>query len=589
MLDEQAKMMTGFESWAAAGPFWDQPAANQFRVLVGGQGRIKGEIVTWAGSQTVTLAANRTAFVYMDSTGTIGQATDVTVSEATFTDNIVLFEILYDGTNVTVTKENHPYNFQTEISRFLHNNVGVVIRGTGAIPTRVSTGTGAAAGDREIKIVGADILEDHGLETTIPDSAGAGVTWNFYYKNAGGQWLRNASQTQVPMLYNNAGTPTAISSGSYGIMRIGVSKDSLNSSTPVYFAVFHSAQYANVTQAQNAIAAGGIVNWDNELAAIEIAQLGYIVVQNNASGGYINQIDVQKSSFSTRFVGGAGTGDHGLLTGLTDDDHPQYALLAGRSGDTYVTEAIQALGAGGISLKNSSGNEVLLLGDTGIQATFQDSLTVTGILEVNQINERTSGSGLNIDGVLLKDSTVRFNGDPDTYFSNPAPNEIAITTGGTEISRISSAGIEIKTGGLELPNGGTVLNWHQVGTFTPAIKASGTAGTPVQRAGNNGDFTRVGDRCFVNGVVGITDWTDSPTGGVQISSLPFVGNTGTVAVFNVAAISALTFGTDTTLSAIGQNGTAILDLVSFSTGTNPIVVPVTDTNFNLRFSGNYKV
>lgn len=46
----------------------------------------------------------------------------------------------------------------------------------------------------------------------------------------------------------------------------------------------------------------------------------------------------------SRRIGGTGhpsgfpapVGDHGLLTGLSDDDHPQYALLAGRAGNRLV-------------------------------------------------------------------------------------------------------------------------------------------------------------------------------------------------------------------------------------------------------------
>jgi len=41
-------------------------------------------------------------------------------------------------------------------------------------------------------------------------------------------------------------------------------------------------------------------------------------------------------TFSLDTAGGGGGSDHGGLTGLSDDDHSQYALLAGRAGDRLI-------------------------------------------------------------------------------------------------------------------------------------------------------------------------------------------------------------------------------------------------------------
>lgn len=56
---------------------------------------------------------------------------------------------------------------------------------------------------------------------------------------------------------------------------------------------------------------------------------GTIVVSGNTpTSGYTLQADVNGVP---QWVSGGGGGDHGALTGLSDDDHTQYALLAGRS------------------------------------------------------------------------------------------------------------------------------------------------------------------------------------------------------------------------------------------------------------------
>ncbi len=59
------------------------------------------------------------------------------------------------------------------------------------------------------------------------------------------------------MVYNNAGTITALSTGAtndVGVIRIYVSKDDLNSATPTYFGVINNAVFSTAAAADTAIA-----------------------------------------------------------------------------------------------------------------------------------------------------------------------------------------------------------------------------------------------------------------------------------------------------------------------------------------------
>lgn len=304
---------TGFYEWTSGSDASTYTVdGTGFQVDRAGSGFIKSQAVTWvAGQKTAALAINKTSFIYVNSSGVL-VATSIPNSELYFS-NIVLFECLWDGTNYITVKENHPYNFQTSQSSYLHKNVGTVIEGVGAIITRVAVGIGASADDRRIKIVGADVLADHGLETTISETDPA--TWNVYYTDGSGNWIRNAQNSQLPMVYNNAGTPTAITDGRYSVYVVYVSKDDIESTTPTYFCTMDNAEYNNITQAENAIANNTIVRATNELANIELCQLGYAIVLNNASGGYINALIVEKATFNSRVVGGGQTTDHNLLSG----------------------------------------------------------------------------------------------------------------------------------------------------------------------------------------------------------------------------------------------------------------------------------
>lgn len=313
-ISQIAESNTGFESWGSGTTYYTI-TGGALRIDRSGSGYINGTRVTWTAPQTTTaFSPNTLNYVYIDSTGTIGSTTSTT---NLFENYIVLFEVLYDGTNYVVAKENHPYSINTRTSRYLHNNVGSVIRGTGAIITRVTTGTGALSTDRQVQIVGSDIYEDHGLETTIPDSAGTGVTWNVYYTNASGKWVRYAQQQELPMFYNNGGTPTALSTGAtsdIGIYVLYVSKDDLNSSTPLYYAVMNNATFNIASQATTAINNGTIARATNELLNLELAQLGYAIVDNGVAGGEIVSLIISKSSFNSVLVGGGNQGSASLIS-----------------------------------------------------------------------------------------------------------------------------------------------------------------------------------------------------------------------------------------------------------------------------------
>lgn len=337
---------SGFLSWGAGTTYYTI-TGEKLQIDRTGTGYIKSKKVTWAsGQQTSVFAANTLNYVYIDSSGLIGSTT--TRSKSIFENNIVLFEVLYDGTNYTVVRENHPYAFATQIALYLHDTVGTIIYGSGAIATRVTTGTGdIGVGDRQIKIVGNDILDDHGIETVIPDSAGAAVTWNVYYTGPTGKWERYVQQTEIPMYYNNAGTPTALGTGPLNdntVYVLYVSKDNLNTSTPNYYAVMNSSVYSTITQANTAISTNAISRATNELDGLELAQLGYAIVENNGTSGYINTLIISKSTLNQQFVGGGVANVAGLVSTNTTNFN---SILSGS--DTNVQSALDTLDDGALN------------------------------------------------------------------------------------------------------------------------------------------------------------------------------------------------------------------------------------------------
>lgn len=288
---------SGITEWVDAGNYYSL-VGTTFTVLRGGYGRVRGVPVVFDDSQAVTITANAQNFIYSDNNGTV-QNTNAPTLE-TSVNGMPLFQVFYDGTTAIVSKETHEYSFPTRASNYLHSVVGTVVGPSGADVTRVATGTGGAAGDRQIKIVGENTLYDHGLSTTIPDSAGAAVSWYQMYINGSGNWVSAANQTELLMQYNNGGVLTAMTANRYVNGRLYVVKDDLNASIPKYLTVIGTAQYSNLSTAL--AARGSTPAASGNLLGIEPCQLGVFTV-HNSGGGYIADLQIEKAVVNALFAG----------------------------------------------------------------------------------------------------------------------------------------------------------------------------------------------------------------------------------------------------------------------------------------------
>jgi hypothetical protein len=308
---------SGLVAWEGSGDYWSIASTDQFTVLRRCSGRTRSTPTIYAGGSTVTLTAGVCNYVYFDTNGTLGVTS--TATDALYSDCVVLFQVHLDAAGVArVVAEDHPYRFDSSVSREWHLVFGTLIYGVGGQITRVATGTGGAAGDRQLKVAGTAYLSDHGLTTTIPDSSGAAVTWNFYYTDPStGKWTFHSAATEFPMVYNQAGVGITPLGGLRGGFRCYVSKASLNSALPTYIAVIGTDTYANQTAANTAIANQTIATVTAELEELELAQLGQVSVFDSG-GGYLSNVTVQKKTAGT-YVGtsAATSSSASLITTVT--------------------------------------------------------------------------------------------------------------------------------------------------------------------------------------------------------------------------------------------------------------------------------
>jgi hypothetical protein len=430
--------MTGFYSWAAGGPYFDDTTLGTFDLLVGGTGYIQGKVITWIAQTITGLTSGATWYIYIDNTGTIGKTT--TRTDSLYINNIVLFECWYDQTSPTAlqhtVKDNHPYDYETTVSNWTHHTVNAVIQDGGANISLVST--------TSIGIAGADTLNDHGLTTSIPDSGGSGVTWNKVFLNASGKWA-----------VQNAGTPTALPGTRAAVYRLYASKDNLNTTTPVYFAVLDVTDYAGQTAANTAIANGTPQQANGELTSLELVQLGYITFRSGA----ITNVVVNKTTIRSGTTTGSGTNNASLVLTNTANFN---GILSGA--DTNVQAALDTIDNWGAS---TTLHGVLIGEGTGNAIAS----TVAG----------TAGQILTSGGASSDPSWTTA-----TYPATIAEGDVVVGTGTNQVGVVATAGAT-STYVLTANGSGSVPTWQAPGGGGGfAWSAAPNTTTPITAVANTG-------------------------------------------------------------------------------------------------------
>lgn len=297
---------SGLTTWAGSGNYWSWTPGNPgtFTLLRGGEGYIRHKEVFFNASQTVTLAYGDYMYLYIDGDGLLQKSTTNSAEDKRSRINLFIAQNDVNGEFLAI-RNDHRFTLDNGAREWMDSGFGCVL---GSEPgasdiSRYGTGTGASTTDRMANIsagrlIDADIVESWSAVTT-------GIDVNHTYRRNDGFFARDSKSQQFPMKYNLSGTPTALTNGEFGVYRLFMLKSSLNDNPPQFVSEMHTAKFANVVQAQTAIASGTISNFgafNNELA-----QVGYVIVAMNASGGYIHSVQIEKTTFR-QTTGGSGVG-----------------------------------------------------------------------------------------------------------------------------------------------------------------------------------------------------------------------------------------------------------------------------------------
>ena len=210
----------------------------------------------------------------------------------------------------------------------------------------------------------------------------------------------------------------------------------------------------------------------------------------------------------------------------------------------------------------SAGSQISLnVGNVTILTASSSGLTLTPTSNVN-INVSSSTLAFGAGSVSLPSITT--SGDTNTGLFFPAADTIAFAEGGAEAMRINSSGNLQANGtisvgnatpstsgaGITFPSGDThyssnanTLDDYEEGTWTPTFGGSGSDPTGVSYGTQEGTYTKIGNRVFVEFYLTFTTFT----GGANtfyIRGLPFTGSgngDGPMKIENVSLTAGKTY------------------------------------------------
>lgn len=350
--------------------------------------------------------------------------------------------------------------------------------------------------------------------------------------------------------------------------------------------------YSSTTAAQ-APSAGNLTNsaLGSELA-INITD-GKLFYKDNT-----NNVEVIAWKITPTTAGGTG------LTTYTAGDLLYYA-----SGTTLTQLAIGATGrylassgtapqwnAPAALTKTDDTNVTLTLGGSASTALLNAaSLTLgwTGTLAVSRGGTGTGTAGItafnNITGYTASGATgttstnLVFSTSP-SITTPTLVGDVTLSTGNLVIGT-SGKGVDFSA----TPGTGTseLFDDYEIGTFTPVIEGTTTAGTATYVT-QNGRYTKIGNRVFVSIYVNYNSHTG--TGNMKVTGLPF--SSVNLSLFNAGtfgAVSGLTLPANNIPMAYVDTNASTMTLASLPTGGTSTAALAMDATAAFSITVDYQV
>lgn len=314
----------------------------------------KGIRFTKTAAETVVITATAGAhFVYYDADGAL-----TTSTSAFDLENQAPVAYLYwntdDNAAYFFADERHGVTLDWQTHEYLHRTRGAAYASGFTAYDYTTSGTGALDADAKIDISNG-VFFDEDIEISISHSATPTANWEQFlqggakipvFYRSGTQWKLDAATSfpvkqgaaRVTYNLNSSGTWTSpdIDNSKFGVYWI-IATDNIGN--PI-ISVQGQAQYTSQGSAEETL-------WGNmDLTGLPIYEFRvlYKLVFQTATGyantphaRLVSVVDYRTSLTAAGGIPATPPTDHGLLTGLADDDHTQYVLVSGTRSMTALT------------------------------------------------------------------------------------------------------------------------------------------------------------------------------------------------------------------------------------------------------------
>jgi hypothetical protein len=264
--------------------------------------------LSWNAAASVALTANAFNFIYVNMSGSVLAS----VTEPDLELNIVLGSVRA-GASAPVAIAIH----FVELSQHLFTAYAYSKDVIGPV---LASGCATSENATALRI-DLDAGSYYVYNNLVSASGAAPVTFVYWYRDGVGGWTTVISQTVIDdQNYDDgSGTLAAITAGKY---KKDVSYITVGGNGPTFHVVYGQELFDAQDLAEN----GNNPTVPPFLSETGLRSGGITVLQN--AGVIASVVDARPIATATASSGGAAS-DHGLLTGLLDDDHTQYLLANG--------------------------------------------------------------------------------------------------------------------------------------------------------------------------------------------------------------------------------------------------------------------
>lgn len=259
--------------------------------------------VLWS-ADTITLAANQTSFVFVDSIGTVSTSTSLPNLDI----NILLGSARTDASSIVFLSE-HTVALSARnagIHRLINEIIG---------PSTVSGGLATINGTNALRL-DVDAATFYITENRRTTPTTAPITFTHWYRDGSGGHKFVTSETIVDVnnFDDGSGTLAALTAGKFKKDLVYIA---VNNGVVEYHVVYGQEEFSTQSEAE----AGDRPIPSEDLRLFALRSSGVVILKGAAA---ITSIVDERPFLGQLSTGMTAASDHGLLAGLGDDDHPQY-------------------------------------------------------------------------------------------------------------------------------------------------------------------------------------------------------------------------------------------------------------------------